>query len=581
MTLDELLSYFPDRPHAKKSGDGYTLRCPAHEDKDPSLSISQDGDHLLVHCHAGCSTDEILDAVGLKTSDLFIDSKPTRKHSQQPTANTQAIRSTQRPLPWFAEYTGVPVDSLKSFGVTESRNALNFTFGGLAVVKVRRIPKGFSWSPKDCERPELWPLPEPELPETIWLCEGESDTVCARYVGLAAYSITAGVGTPLSEDALADLYRRGVRGVILALDNDDAADAALYRHVDAIEAAGLNVQRCDLSLLDGKLKDIRDAWLRMSGDREAARESFDACVVELDAEQDPDDVVLADLLKEEARQLEYLPFLGHSHYIARGWCTLIAGYPKVGKTELLIRLCRDWEHEKVLYLSEEPREVWRARVRSIPGPWEHVTVSIKLGTEYDAMVSKIRRSRASVVVIDTIRTLLCFSDETDNSEISRVLAPILQACRDTEKTCLLVHHMRKGGGSHGEGVAGGHSFLGTVDAMLSVEHDGNENRRKVTGLSRIITIEELLYERENDGSFTALGNPAAVRIENLKQVCLDLLTDDWKKLSELFDETDAPKPSKTQLRNALDALVSDGSAERNPSEQTKGATYKYRRAGTL
>ena len=32
------------------------------------------------------------------------------------------------------------------------------------------------------------------------------------------------------------------------------------------------------------------------------------------------------------------------------------------------------------------------------------------------------------------------------------------------QTLVLLHHLRKGGGEHGEGITGGHAFLGIVDA---------------------------------------------------------------------------------------------------------------------
>ena len=46
--------------------------CPAHTDKNPSLSIkeTQDGD-ILLHCFAGCGVDDVLAALGLEMSDLF------------------------------------------------------------------------------------------------------------------------------------------------------------------------------------------------------------------------------------------------------------------------------------------------------------------------------------------------------------------------------------------------------------------------------------------------------------------------------------------------------------------------------
>jgi putative DNA primase/helicase len=49
----------------RKSGArSWSCRCPAHNDKNPSLSITEGGDgKILVHCHAGCSQDAVLDAL--------------------------------------------------------------------------------------------------------------------------------------------------------------------------------------------------------------------------------------------------------------------------------------------------------------------------------------------------------------------------------------------------------------------------------------------------------------------------------------------------------------------------------------
>jgi putative DNA primase/helicase len=48
----------------KRSGYGWTARCPAHKDSDPSLSIGQGDDgRILVHCFAGCPQDAVIDAL--------------------------------------------------------------------------------------------------------------------------------------------------------------------------------------------------------------------------------------------------------------------------------------------------------------------------------------------------------------------------------------------------------------------------------------------------------------------------------------------------------------------------------------
>src|SRR6185437_11969141 len=56
----------------KRNGKGFVARCPAHDDSNPSLAVSDGADgKVLLHCHAGCTLDAILAALGLATSDLF------------------------------------------------------------------------------------------------------------------------------------------------------------------------------------------------------------------------------------------------------------------------------------------------------------------------------------------------------------------------------------------------------------------------------------------------------------------------------------------------------------------------------
>lgn len=44
--------------------------CPVHMDSEPSLSVKQSGEKLLIYCHAGCDTSDILAAVGLSFDDI-------------------------------------------------------------------------------------------------------------------------------------------------------------------------------------------------------------------------------------------------------------------------------------------------------------------------------------------------------------------------------------------------------------------------------------------------------------------------------------------------------------------------------
>ena len=56
----------------KKSGNGWSTRCPVHDDRTASLSITECEDgKVLLKCHAGCDTEGVLSAIGLTWADLF------------------------------------------------------------------------------------------------------------------------------------------------------------------------------------------------------------------------------------------------------------------------------------------------------------------------------------------------------------------------------------------------------------------------------------------------------------------------------------------------------------------------------
>ncbi len=85
--LDALLARLEG---VRATGPGrWAARCPAHPDRSPSLTIrATDDDKTLLHCFAGCPTDDILAAIGMEWQDLYPD------HDVRPYA--QAIAAGQR-----------------------------------------------------------------------------------------------------------------------------------------------------------------------------------------------------------------------------------------------------------------------------------------------------------------------------------------------------------------------------------------------------------------------------------------------------------------------------------------------------
>jgi hypothetical protein len=122
MTLDQILEKFEG---AKKQGNGYLTLCPAHADNDPSLSISQNANKILVKCFAGCKTKDVLTTVGLKMSDLYIESITYTKPAKN--------RATMQPLPQQSK-------NIKNNDATPSYNA-GATLQALA--KLKKLPAKF------------------------------------------------------------------------------------------------------------------------------------------------------------------------------------------------------------------------------------------------------------------------------------------------------------------------------------------------------------------------------------------------------------------------------------------------------
>ena len=57
----------------RRSGEGWSAQCPAHDDSHNSLSVHHRDGRWLLQCHAGCDWRAIINALGLKAADLFGD----------------------------------------------------------------------------------------------------------------------------------------------------------------------------------------------------------------------------------------------------------------------------------------------------------------------------------------------------------------------------------------------------------------------------------------------------------------------------------------------------------------------------
>lgn len=90
--------------------DRWTARCPAHEDRSPSLSIRDTGERVLMNCFAGCHPEDVLAAVGLTWRDLRPDRDRWSAAFDAATATASHL-AQQRRLRELRTMGGIDVDA--------------------------------------------------------------------------------------------------------------------------------------------------------------------------------------------------------------------------------------------------------------------------------------------------------------------------------------------------------------------------------------------------------------------------------------------------------------------------------------
>lgn len=78
MTTEDLLPML--QAVRSRGADRWSVRCPAHNDHSPSLSIRKGEKGILLHCFAGCDLASICTSLGIRPRDLFYDVSASVNH---------------------------------------------------------------------------------------------------------------------------------------------------------------------------------------------------------------------------------------------------------------------------------------------------------------------------------------------------------------------------------------------------------------------------------------------------------------------------------------------------------------------
>ncbi|MBO6936766.1 MAG: hypothetical protein JJ863_17485 [Deltaproteobacteria bacterium] len=236
----------------KPRGTGqYTASCPAHHDRHPSLSLTVKDDRVLIHCHAGCSFEEVVEACGLEKHDFFLDADA--EEAQQPQEahydyraedGTLVGRITRRPGKKFAAHR------VEDGELVPGLNGLE-----LPLYRLPEVLEGTE--------------------EPVFVVEGEKDSDRLIREGLLATTNPFGAGRWRSHHSTSLVGRR----VVIIPDNDPAGRRHARDVQRRLRAEGIEAVICELRHPEVSCADASD-WLDKGGSVAALRQLAESALVQ-------------------------------------------------------------------------------------------------------------------------------------------------------------------------------------------------------------------------------------------------------------------------------------------------------------
>ena len=425
--------------NVKQTGDAHTARCPGHDDKINSLSIGQGDDGcILLHCHAGCSTEHILSKMELKLSDLFLDSQ----------TDTKRIESVYS----YVDENGKTLYEVVRYHPKDFRQRVPDGNGGYSykLGNVRRV---------------LYNLPNVisavRTNQTVYIVEGEKDADNLNKLDYCATTNSGGAGK------WRDSYSEFLSGanVVIIPDNDDPG----RKHAEQVAVS-----------LFGKAKSIRIIKLPDIPDKGDVSDFFNKHdktngiailkeLVDKATEWKPDKsepngiICLGDIEAEEVEWLWY-------PYIPKGKITLLQGDPGDGKTFVALAIAsivskgrrfpedtysKDRECGNVIYQTAEDGlgDTLKPRILKVGGDCFRIFVidesQYQLSLTDERIEKYMKEKSPLLLVIDPIQAYLgSGTDMHRANEVRPILAKVGRLAEKYGCAVILIMHLSKASQQH-------------------------------------------------------------------------------------------------------------------------------------
>ena len=288
------------REHDCRPGDGdrFNCRCPAHDDRSPSLSVAVGADgRVLMTCQAGCAFEDVVAKLGLETSDLFV--------ARNGDSADRRIAATYD----YVDEQGALLYQVVRYEPKDFRQRRPGTNGEEWVWNLRGVRRVLYRLPKVVEAIKA--------KQTVWLTEGERDVHSLEDGGVTATTCAMGAG----KGKWRGEYTEALRGahVVIVGDNDELGQEHVRLVAEKLKgkAASITLKRCP----DGH-KDVTD-WLGSGG-------TLDGLELLADGQADEGERKSVVTLASDVRSRRVR--WAWKGYMPLGYLTIQTGESKLGKS---------------------------------------------------------------------------------------------------------------------------------------------------------------------------------------------------------------------------------------------------------
>lgn len=234
-----------------------------------------------------------------------------------------------------------------------------------------------------------------------------------------------------------------------------------------------------------------------------------------------------------------------------GSLTLVGGDPGIGKSTLLLQICKYLgQDKKVLYVSgEESMGQIKMRAERLGVTSENLYLACE--TNVEAILDACNLNSPEVLIIDSVQTMM--SDHVSSapgtvSQIKESTAAFMRLAKEQGITVFIIGHVNK------EGTLAGPKVLEhMVDTVLYFEGDKNLNHRILrTVKNRFGSTNEIgVFDMQNSG-LVEIDNPSKMflegRPENVPGTCVTCLLEGTRpvlaEIQALVSKTGAPVPRR-------------------------------------